>query len=59
LAKVFDGFRGKPLRSQLDAQKLVKVLDKMLLRRGISLAEALHVFPGECEEFHVAPGFVC
>jgi hypothetical protein len=58
LAEIFDGFRGKHPRSQFDPQKLVKIRDKMLFRRGISLAEALHVFPGECEEIHVVLEFV-
>jgi hypothetical protein len=30
----------------------------MLFRRGVSFAEALYVFPGECEEFHGALGLV-
>src|ERR1700721_766717 len=58
LAEVLYRFRGEHPRSQFDPEKLVKVGDKMLFRRGSTLAEALHVFPGECEEFHVALGLV-
>src|SRR4029077_7600994 len=54
LPQVFDRLRGEHFRPQFDPQKLVKIRDKVMLRRGISLAEALDVFPGEREEFHIA-----
>jgi hypothetical protein len=58
LAEVFDRLGGKHARSQFDPQELIKIRDEMKFRRGVSLAEALHVFPGESEEFHLVLSFV-
>jgi hypothetical protein len=58
LAEVFNRLGGQHPRPQFDPQELIKILDEMQFRRGVSLAEALHVFPGECEEFHLALSFV-